>query len=86
MRNLVNIDDIINIINSTLDKCEITHNDINEDLLSLGVNSIMFISIVIALEEKYSIEIPDEYLLTTKIGTVNKIFDIVTSVINENNC
>lgn len=43
----------------------------------------MFISIVVDIEEKYNIEIPDEYLLFTEIGTVNKIIDIVTSVMKE---
>ena len=81
MSNVVNVSEILDIINSILETSEITQNDINEDLSMLGINSIMFISIIIAIEEKYNIEIPDEYLLTAGIGTVNMIIDIVTTVI-----
>ena len=83
MHCLVQLSEILNIINQVLETSEITERDINEDLSILGISSIMFISIVIAIEEKYSIEIPDEYLLFTEIGTVNKILDIVTSVMEE---
>lgn len=83
MNCLVQLSEILNIINRVLETSEITERDINEDLSVLGISSIMFISIVVAIEEKYNIEIPDEYLLTTGIGTVNKILDIVTSVMKE---
>lgn len=83
MNCLVQLSEIINIINQVLKTSEITEKDINEDLSVLGITSIMFISIVLAIEEKYNIEIPDEYLLKTEIGTVNKILDIVTSVMKE---
>ncbi len=83
MHCLVQLSEILNIINRVLETSEITERDINEDLSVLGISSIMFISIVVDIEEKYNIEIPDEYLLFTEIGTVNKIIDIVTSVMKE---
>ena len=83
MHNVVKVSEILDIINSILKTSKITEEDINEELSVLGVSSIMFISIVIAIEEKYNIEIPDEYLLNTEIGTVNKILAIVTTVIEE---
>lgn len=83
MHNVVKVSEILDIINSVLKTSEITEEDINKELSILGVSSIMFISIVIAIEEKYDIEIPDEYLLSTKIGTVNKILDVVTMAIGE---
>ena len=75
--NMINVSEILDIINSVLKISEITEEDINKELADLGVTSIMYISIVIAIEEKYSIVIPDEYLLTTEIGTVKKIHDVV---------
>ena len=83
MHDMVKVSEILDIINSILETSEITEKDINEDLSMLGMSSIMYISVVIAIEEKYNIEIPDEYLLNAEIGTVNKIFDIVTTVIEE---
>lgn len=83
MHCLVQLSEILDIINQVLETSEITEKDINEELSVLGISSIMLISIVIAIEEKYNIEIPDEYLLNTGIGTVNKILDIVMSVMKE---
>ena len=78
---MVKVSEILDIINAILETAEITEEDANNDLSALGVSSIMYISIVIAIEEKYNIEIPDEFLLNTEFGTVNKIFNIVTATI-----
>ena len=81
MKAVVKISDIIDIINSILETTQITPKDIYEDLSVFGLTSIMYISVVIAIEEKYNIEIPDEYLLNAEIGTVHKIFNLVTMVV-----
>lgn len=80
---MVQLSEILDIINQVLETSDITEKDINEELSVLGISSIMIISIVIAIEEKYNIEIPDEYLLNTGIGTINKILGVVTSVMKE---
>lgn len=81
MQNMVILHEILDIINSNLKISEVTEEDIYEELSNLGVSSIMIISIIIAIEEKYNIEIPDEYLLNSQIGTIYKICNIVTSLI-----
>lgn len=38
-----------------------------------SMNSIRFIQIIVSIEETFGIEVPDEKLLITKLGAVNKI-------------
>lgn len=41
------------------------------------MNSIIFIHIVVDLEETFDIEIPDEKLIMTEMDTLNKIINVV---------
>lgn len=54
----------------------------DEDLNVIGIDSISFIQIVVALEDNFEIEIPDEKLLMEEMGTFNKITMVVASVLN----
>lgn len=46
-----------------LENTETTFEQTEDDLSALGMDSIVFIRVVVALEEAFDIEIPDEYLL-----------------------
>ena len=59
------IDKVLQIINCNMENTELSAKQIEEDLSILGMDSIAFIHIVVALEEEFDIEIPDEYLLLT---------------------
>jgi len=54
----------------------------DEDLNVIGIDSISFIQIVVALEDNFEIEIPDEKLMLEEMGTFNKIIMVVASVLN----
>ena len=54
----------------------------DEDLNVIGIDSILFIQIVVALEDNFEIEIPDEKLLMEEMGTFNKITMVVASALN----
>ena len=54
----------------------------DEDLNVIGIDSISFIQIVVALEDNFEIEIPDEKLLMEEMGTFNKITMVVASALN----
>lgn len=57
--------------------------DIFEDL---GFESIKFISMIVELESKFSIEIPDEYLSESNFSKVGEIEKIILSIMeNEKN-
>ncbi len=54
----------------------------DEDLNVIGIDSISFIQIVVALEDNFEIEIPDEKLMLEEMGTFNKIIMVVASALN----
>lgn len=72
---------IIGIVNENIENFE-TKPDLYEvDLHASGMDSIIFIRIVVALEEAFSIEIPDEFLLITEMNTISKIANIISLTI-----
>lgn len=52
------------------------------DLSQIGMDSITFIHVIVALEEEFNIEIPDEKLLISEMNTVSKIEDVISDVLN----
>lgn len=72
---------VLEIINEYIDDTEVTVNQFDDSLVDLGMDSIMFIRIVVALEEIFDIEIPDEKLLITEMDTINKVIGLITSLI-----
>lgn len=48
------------------------------------MDSITFICIVVALEEIFNIEIPDEFLLITEMNTVEKMSNVIISAMANN--
>ena len=73
----ITINSILSIINENVENVEITTRQIDEDLSLLGMDSVKFIRIIVALEETFQIEISDENLLITEMGTVNKMLSVV---------
>lgn len=71
----VTINGVITILNACLDDFQITQKQMNEDLSTLGMDSMTFIKIVVLLEEKFECEIPDSKLMITEMNTAQKIFD-----------
>ena len=51
--------------------------DVNGDLWSIGMNSLTFISMVVAIEDAFSIRFPDEKLILEEAGTIGAIHQIV---------
>ena len=68
---------IIEIVIRNIGSEQISTLDPNYELSQYGMNSIIFIHIVVDLEETFDIEIPDEYLLITEMNTLNKIINVV---------
>ena len=78
-------DKILEIINSNIEDVKIESGQADEDLSQLGMDSIKFISIVVAMEEAFGIEVPDEKLLITEMGTLNKMVDVVSTALGTTN-
>ena len=73
---------ILKIINTVLQQ-PITLEQTEEDLSSLGLDSITFIRVIVALEEAFDIEIPDEKLLITEMNTGSKMVSVIAAVMDE---
>ena len=71
------LDKVLKVLNANLENTEITFEQTEDDLSALGMDSIVFIRVVVALEEAFDIEIPDEKLIMTEMDTLNKIINVV---------
>lgn len=69
---------VIQIINANIETTVIQADQIDDDLSQHGMDSIIFIRIIVALEEEFDIEIADEYLLMTEMNTVSKMLSVVS--------
>ncbi len=77
--NAITIENVLEVVNST-EKFEITIEQLEENLPDLGMDSITFIQIIVALEERFECEIPDEKLLITEMDTVQKMIDVLQAL------
>ena len=71
------VEKVIEIINATIEKGEISYKNIDKKLSDMGIDSIAFIQIIVALEEELECEIPDSKLLMSELDTVQKISDVL---------
>ena len=69
----------MNTKNIIIEKIELNGAEINEKGEIEDIDSIVFISLVLDLEEEFNIEIPDEYLLMSTFSNItliiNKLID-----------
>jgi len=72
---------ILEIINSNIENAAVKCEQADEDLSLIGMDSITFIKIVVTLEETFEIEVPDEKLLITEMGTLNKMIGVVSTAL-----
>ena len=79
------LDKVLKVLNANLENTEITFEQTEDDLSALGMDSIVFIRVVVALEEAFDIEIPDEYLLITETNTLSKMTDVISTVLDHQN-
>lgn len=61
---------------ANLDKDMVEYMDLIQDI---GMDSISYISIIVEIEAKFEIIVPDECLLMENFRNINKIVDIVTT-------
>ena len=83
MRN-VNDEEILRVVNTVLEK-PLSQDQAEAELPTLGIDSITFIRVVVAVEEAFDIEIPDEYLLITEMNTLSKMTDVISTVLYHQN-
>ena len=52
------------------------------DLLSMEIDSITFITFIVALEEKFEIQFPDEYLTMEVMTSLNGFASLICSLLS----
>lgn len=82
----INMDKVLSVLNSILNDNDVTLDQLNVDLSEFGMDSIVFIQIIVSLEEEFECEIPDSKLLISEMNTVNKIYQALVSIEEGENC
>ncbi len=62
----------------------IESNDDNLDVNNYSIDSIMFISIIVDIENQFSIAIPDEYLTIELLKSIDGLTNLVIELTNQN--
>lgn len=75
------LDKLLKIVNANVDNGEVNSDKFDDELLVLGMTSISFIQIIVSIEEAFNIEVPDEKLIITEMGTVNKMLEVIMTQI-----
>ena len=81
----INTNKVIDILNVNIKNAEITSDKLDQSLIELGMESLTFIQIIVAIEEEFECEIPDSKLLITEMDTVEKIINVLQTLYDESN-
>ena len=76
----ITVEKVIEILNANIENAEVTEDKLDEELSELGMNSITFIKIIVAVEEEFECEVPDSKLLVGEKCTVNKVFHVLKDI------
>lgn len=79
----ISVEKVLGVLNGVLDGQDLTIKQVNEDLTTMGMDSICFIHIIVSLEETFDCEIPDSKLLMTEMDTVQKIVDVLQELLKD---
>lgn len=66
---------------------EVINNIDNDEysLINVGLNSLTFIKLVLAIEEQFSIAFDDEDLVQSRFSSINDFIDYIQVCLNMNN-
>lgn len=81
----VTLDMVINTFNTCQLGFDISDKELNVSLTSLGMDSIGFVNLIVAIEEEFECEIPDSKLLISEMDTVEKILNVLKLLYIEKN-
>lgn len=71
------VDAVMEVINNELKQTKV---DLETPLATYSIDSFLFIKIVVSLEERFQIEIPDEYLSFDKLDSVKSITQVLEKI------
>ena len=79
MKNKIKLE-IIKIIENVAGM-NITENMLDIDFEMIGINSLMFVQIIVDIEKYYKIELDDSFLDITQYDTLKSLIDSITAII-----
>lgn len=68
---------ILEVLTGIFPNKSINIDDTDSFIDNLGMDSITFVSYVIGIEEKFAIDVPDEYSLPSKLDSIKKTLDLL---------
>lgn len=77
----ITIEKVIEILNANIENAAISMDKLDVNLSELGVDSLTFITIIVALEDKFECEIPDNKLVMGEMNTAKKIFLVLKDIL-----
>lgn len=80
---MIVMEQICKLINENLE-LDVDAADIGADdnLMSMGMDSISFIKLIVAIEREFDIEVDDEYLLIDRLDTKSKLNELLERVVD----
>lgn len=79
----ITLENVLRVLNDIIKEIEITEECMDADLTELGLDSILFIKTIVALEEEFDVEVPDSKLLIAEMNTAQKIWDVLKELAPE---
>lgn len=76
----IDINKIVEILNGNIENLNITTENLDDNLFDLGMESVVFIQIIVELEETFDCEIPDSKLLISEMDSLRKILNVLQAL------
>ena len=74
------LNEIIEIVNSFSEDVKVSEKEAEKSLVDLGIDSLVFVSFIVELEERFDFEFPDYLLTFNELDSVRKIFETMNSL------
>lgn len=68
---------IAQILESFMEDVVFGEDRYDDDLTELGMDSILFIHVIVEIEERFETELPDEYLVFGELNTIRRMAEVV---------
>ena len=76
----IDINKIVEILNENIENLNIKTENLDDNLFELGMESVVFIQIIVELEETFDCEIPDSKLLISEMDSLRKILNVLQAL------
>ena len=71
------ISEVIQIVDEIVEEANVNGDMLTQDLREVGMDSIAFVKVIIEIEDRYDIEIPDKYLKIQDMNTIEKMVAVL---------